>query len=102
MEAKETPTGAALREIAEETRLGPDELRFHSPLPPTECAFRWDGRLVFKTVHNFLVEARGEGRLIPQATEAEEASWLPAEDDRCTLSFKNNRPSREAAGPPQR
>src|SRR5947209_4515870 len=63
VEKKETPEGAALREIAEETGLSRDQLRLDSPLPPTEYVFRWEGRLVFKTVHNFLVEATGEARL---------------------------------------
>lgn len=97
VEEKETPEGAALREIAEETGLSPDQLRLRSRLPPTEYVFRWEGRLVFKTVHNFLVEARGEGRLTPQATEVEDASWLSAEEARRSLSFKNNLPTLDAA-----
>jgi 8-oxo-dGTP pyrophosphatase MutT (NUDIX family) len=97
VEKEETPERAALREIAEETGLRLEDLHLRSSLPLTEYVFRWEGRLVFKTVHNFLVEARGDGRLTPQASEVEEASWFSAEEARRSLSFKNNLPTLEAA-----
>ncbi len=93
----ETPEQAALREIAEETGLPIDRLRVVRPLPPTEYVFRWEGKLVFKTVHNFLVEVKDNPRLDPQLSEIEEAAWFGAEAARRALSFKNLQGTLEAA-----
>jgi 8-oxo-dGTP diphosphatase len=97
LEHSETAEAAALREIAEETGLNPTELRLHRSLPPTEYTFRWQGRLVFKTVHNFLVEALGDGALSPQVTEVEDAQWFTADGSRRSLGFKNNEKTLDAA-----
>jgi 8-oxo-dGTP pyrophosphatase MutT (NUDIX family) len=97
IEKGETPEAAALREIAEETGLPPASLRIVRALPPIEYAFQWEGRLVFKTVHNFLVETRADAPLSPQLSEIEEVRWFSPEAARRTLSFKNSRETLDAA-----
>ena len=97
IEKGETPEATALREISEETGLPLDSLHVVRALPSIQYVFRWEGQLVFKTVHNFLVEHRGDGVFRPQLSEVEEAQWLTAAAARRALSFKNSRETLEAA-----
>jgi 8-oxo-dGTP pyrophosphatase MutT (NUDIX family) len=97
MENGETTEVTALREISEETGLPLGNLRIVTALPSIEYAFRWEGRLVFKTVHNFLVSFSGGAALSPQLSEVEEARWFDAQAARKTLSFKNSLRTLEAA-----
>ncbi len=97
LEKGETPETAAVREIAEETGLPSASLRIVRALPPIEYAFQWQGKLVFKTVHNFLVEARADAPLSPQFSEIEEVRWFGPEAARRTLSFNNSRETLDAA-----
>jgi 8-oxo-dGTP pyrophosphatase MutT (NUDIX family) len=97
MEKGETPAMTALREISEETGLPLDDLRMVAALPSIEYAFRWEGRLVFKTVHNFLVFFAGTAALSPQLSEVEEARWFDAAAAQKALSFKNSLGTLDAA-----
>jgi bis(5'-nucleosidyl)-tetraphosphatase len=97
MEKGETPAATALREISEETGLPLTGLEVVATLPSIEYAFRWEGRLVFKTVHNFLIAFRGEAVFTPQLSEVEEAKWFDAQAARKALSFKNSLGTLEAA-----
>jgi 8-oxo-dGTP pyrophosphatase MutT (NUDIX family) len=97
IERDETPELTALREIAEETGLPIDRLRIVSQLPPVDYAFRWQGALVFKTVHNYLVQLVGDAPFKPQLSEIEAAEWFEPADARRTISFKNSRETLETA-----
>lgn len=97
IEKGETAEVAALREISEETGLPLDRLRIVRRLPDVEYAFRWTGMLVFKTVHNFLVEFEGDASFNPQLSEIEEVAWFQAEAARRTISFRNAKETLDAA-----
>lgn len=97
IETDETPELTALREISEETGLPLNRLRIVRQLPPVKYAFRWDGRLVSKTVHNYLVVLDGEAAFNPQLSEVEEAQWFTPSGARRAISFKNSRETLEAA-----
>lgn len=97
IEKDETPELAALREISEETGLPIKRLRIVGQLPPVKYAFRWEGVLVFKTVHNYLVLLSGEAAFHPQLSEIEEAKWFTPAGARRAISFKNSRETLDAA-----
>lgn len=97
IEKGETEEAAALREISEETGLPQPRLRVVGRLPDVEYVFRWGGVLVFKTVHNFLVNFSGDAPLDPQLAEIDEVAWFPAAVARQTISFKNARATLDAA-----
>ena len=97
IEKGETPEAAALREIAEETGLPLQRLRIVSRLPDIEYAFRWGTALVFKTVHNFLIQLSGDAPFKPQLSESEEVAWYPAAAARRVIRFKNAKQTLDAA-----
>ena len=97
IEKDETPETTALREIAEETGLPFGRLRILTQLPPVKYAFRWDSVLVFKTVHNYLVQYTGDNPFTPQLSEIEEAQWFSPAEARRAISFKNSRETLDTA-----
>ncbi len=97
IEEDETPELTALREISEETGLPKNRLRIVSQLPPVKYTFRWEGALVFKTVHNYLVLLTGDAGFNPQLSEIEEAQWFTPAGARRAISFKNSRTTLDAA-----
>jgi len=97
IEKDETPELTALREISEEIGLPLNRLRIVGRLPLVKYTFRWDGVLVFKTVHNYLVLLNGEAALNPQLSEVEEAQWFSPSAARRVISFKNSRETLDAA-----
>ena len=97
IEKDETPERTALREISEETGLPLNRLRILSQLPAVKYTFRWEGVLVFKTVHNYLVLLSGDATFNPQLSEVEEAQWFTPAGARRAVSFKNSRATLDAA-----
>jgi 8-oxo-dGTP pyrophosphatase MutT (NUDIX family) len=85
----ETPQQAALREVSEETGLPLDRLAVRGDLAPSEYAYRRAGRLIFKLVHHFLIEAPPDAPLLPQTSEVEEARWVPFEEALQTISYRD-------------
>jgi 8-oxo-dGTP pyrophosphatase MutT (NUDIX family) len=97
VEAGESPEQAALREIAEETGLIETQLRVRGPLPASEYVYRRDGRLVFKRVHHFLVQAPAGAELIPDPAEIAAAAWLDFAEAKARASFKDTAAALDAA-----
>ena len=89
VEAGETAEAAALREIAEETGIELGALRRRAGLPGSDYVYRRDGRLIFKHVDHFLVEAPAGTELRPQAGEIDEAEWLAFDAALARVSFKD-------------
>ncbi len=91
LEAGETPEGAALREISEETGIASEDLTIGGALPVSDYVYRRPnhGALVFKRVHHFLVEAPSGTALRPDPAEIAEAGWLGIDAARGRLSFKS-------------
>ena len=92
VEPGETPEGAALREVAEETGIPTSSLHVIAALPNADYVFRRPNRgaLVFKRVHHFLVGAPEDAALHPDPAEIAEAAWLGIDEARSRLSFKNS------------
>lgn len=85
----ETPEQAALREIEEEIGIPAQRLRVIATLPASEYVYRRGGRLIFKRVYHFLVQAPARARLTPQPEEIAEAVWLPFDKAIERASFRD-------------
>lgn len=85
----ESPEQAAVREVSEETGLPLERLRVLAPLPPSEYVYRRAGRLVFKLVHHFLIEAPADAPLRPQEFEVDEAAWFPLEEAAGRVAYRD-------------
>lgn len=92
VDAGETAEQTALREIAEETGLPQDRLRVIAELPPSEYAYRrTGGRLVFKRVDHFLVEAPPDAPVNAQAGEVDEVAWVPLDAATSRVAYRDLR-----------
>ena len=78
---------AAVREVREETGLEGVPLR---KLGDIRYVYTWDGERVFKVVSFFLLRYR-RGHLSPDASEVDEARWLPLEDAPRLLAYGGER-----------
>ncbi len=89
VEPGERAEDTALREIAEETGLDRGTLQIRASLPTSEYVYRRGGRLIFKRVHHFLVEAAGPAELKPDPGEVAEAAWLSFDDALARVTFRD-------------
>src|SRR3954467_10297350 len=93
VEAGETNEDAAVREVEEETGISG---RVLAPLGTIDFWFVADGRRIHKTVHHFLLEARG-GELSDADIEVTEVAWVPLEELRDRLAYDGERRLVDAA-----
>ena len=87
VEPGETPEGAALREVQEETGLAG---RIVAPLGTVDYTYRERGAEVAKQVHFFLMELAGE-TAGPRDGELASVYWCPIEAAAERLSFETER-----------
>jgi ADP-ribose pyrophosphatase YjhB (NUDIX family) len=87
LEEGETPEDAALREVQEETGIVGQVL---APLGVIDFWFIAENRRIHKTVHHFLIEARG-GELSDEDAEVEQVAWVPLDDLRARLAYADER-----------
>ena len=95
VEAGETPADAAVREVEEETGIRGVVL---APLGTIDFWFVADQRRVHKTVHHFLLEARG-GELSDADVEVVEVAWFPLPEVGEILAYADERRLLERVGP---
>ena len=91
VERGETAEQTAVREISEEVGIPAERLTVRAPLPPSEYAYRRDGRLVFKRVDHFLVEVPAGTEAVPQAEEVDEVAWVPLAEASARVSYRDLR-----------
>jgi 8-oxo-dGTP pyrophosphatase MutT (NUDIX family) len=89
VEAGETPEMAALREVAEECGVDPSRLRLGAALPPSDYVYRREGRLIFKHVDHFLIQAPAGTPLVPQAAEVDAAEWMTFDEALERASYRD-------------
>jgi len=99
IEAGETPEQAALREIAEETGIPQPDLRILGTLPASEYVYRArdTGKLIFKRVHRFVVEAPAGASLRPDPAEITDAAWLDFDAAARRATFRDTIQALDAA-----
>jgi ADP-ribose pyrophosphatase YjhB (NUDIX family) len=93
LEAGETAEDAAIREVEEETGIRGVVI---APLGTVDFWFVAEDRRVHKTVHHFLLEARG-GELSDEDVEVSEVAWVPLEQVRDRLAYDGERRLVDAA-----
>ena len=95
VEREETAADAALREVREETGL--TELSLHTRLQTIDWFFRFQGRLIHKFCHFYLIESPS-GNAVPQEEEGiTECVWLPLPEAIRAISYDNAREVLRAA-----
>jgi len=89
VEPGEEAATAALREASEECGIPLADLRIRGELPPSEYVYRRGGRLIFKRVDHFLIEAPAGAVLRPQPSEIDEALWMDLDRAVKRASFRD-------------
>jgi ADP-ribose pyrophosphatase YjhB (NUDIX family) len=87
IEGVETPEEAAIREVQEETGLISEVV---APLGVIDFWFMSEGQRIHKTVHHFLLRARG-GELSDADVEVAEVAWVNLDDLPQRLSHADER-----------
>jgi len=91
IDAGESPSEAALREVREETGV---EGRLLEKLGDIRYVYTWDGERIFKVVSFFLIRySRGRlGNIAPEMRrEVDETRWLPLADAPRMLTYGGER-----------
>lgn len=99
LEPGETPEQAAIREVREELGIA-EALVVDGTLATNHYVFRTpDNRMIFKTVHYFLLRCpEGEPRFSPRREEGiVSVEWWPGQRAIAQVAFKNLRPVLERA-----
>ncbi len=87
LEAGETAEQAAIREVFEETGVIAD---VRAPLGDIAFWFMLDGRRIHKTVHHFLLIARG-GELSDADREVDAVEWVALDQVHARLAYNDER-----------
>lgn len=87
VEPGETTEAAAVREVAEETGITGEVL---APLGTVDFWFVAEGRRIHKTVHHYLLAARG-GQLSDADVEVEQVAWVPLPELPERLAYADER-----------
>ena len=87
VEGEETWQETAVREVHEETGIEAEVL---SPLGKVDFWFMADGRRIHKTVHHFLMVARG-GVISDEDPEVESVEWVAWHEVRGRLAYSDER-----------
>jgi len=93
LEAGETPSEAAIREVEEETGI---RGRVVAELGTIDYWFVAQDRRIHKTVHHYLLEAAG-GELSDEDVEVDEVAWVPLAEVRERLAYAGERRLVDAA-----
>lgn len=87
LEAGETASQAAVREVEEETGI---RGRVLAELGTIDYWFVAEDRRIHKTVHHYLLEAAG-GELSDEDVEVDEVAWVPLAELRERLAYAGER-----------
>jgi 8-oxo-dGTP pyrophosphatase MutT (NUDIX family) len=87
IEPGEDSSQTAIREVAEETGIDAEVLE---PLGEIDFWFMADGSRIHKTVHHFLMLARG-GSLSDEDPEVESVEWFPISEVSARLAYGDER-----------
>jgi 8-oxo-dGTP diphosphatase len=85
IEKGETPQGAAVREIGEETGL--KDINLLGDLGKTQYFYSRDKKRIFKTVYLYLFEASGGSELKVLKDEIDSAEWLSSEEALARIGY---------------
>lgn len=86
LEKRESPEGAALREVEEE--VGLNNIKIIKRLDYVNYFYRRQGKLIFKTVTVYLFKAEGDEKLRIQLSEIQDGRWFPPEEALRIISYK--------------
>jgi 8-oxo-dGTP diphosphatase len=87
IEKGESSKEAALREVSEETGL--TNISIIDKIGQNQYFYKLKGKLIFKTVYVYLIEAAGNEKLRIQKEEIDDGKWLAPEQALKKLGYKD-------------